>query len=97
MNLRHAAALALVGWYLMYPPTTPRPDHRNLTDAPLAEWKSGKSFDTAKECEAARLRVKKSAKELEDATVGDAVFHNLAENIASAQCIDSDDPRLKEK
>jgi len=43
------------------------------------------------------LRVKKSAKEFEDATVGDAVFRNLAENIAWAQCIASDDPRLKEK
>lgn len=87
------AALALVGWYLMYPPMTP--SNQSLTDRPLAEWKSGASFDTAKDCEATRLRVKKSAKDFKDATEGDAVFRNLAENIDSAQCVSTDDPRLK--
>jgi hypothetical protein len=41
MNLRHAAALALVGWYLMVPPMY-KPDsygHKAYTDviAPLSQ------------------------------------------------------------
>ncbi len=41
MTLRHAAALALVGWYLMYPPTPNRP---------LSQWEILNIFDSATEC-----------------------------------------------
>jgi hypothetical protein len=48
MNLRHAAALALVGWYLMMPlMATPGPD------LGLKYWSNDGSFDTAAECRAA--------------------------------------------
>ena len=43
MKPRHAAALALVGWYLMVPP----PD--NLT-APISAWEVAASYDTGKHC-----------------------------------------------
>ena len=48
MNLRHAAALALVGWYLMSPPIqafkeSPVPE----LSAPLSQWTSVSAFDTA--------------------------------------------------
>jgi hypothetical protein len=50
MNLRHAAALALMGWYLMVPPfsalNTPDPY------APLNKWRVVHSFETSNECEA---------------------------------------------
>ncbi len=39
MNPRHAAALALVGWYLMVPPMTQVRGHpAALTEAPLGRW-----------------------------------------------------------
>jgi hypothetical protein len=52
MTLRHAAALTLIGWYLLAPPIVHDPGHwhPNLA-APLNEWIVGKSFDTATECE----------------------------------------------
>jgi hypothetical protein len=80
MNLRHAAVLALVGWYLMSAPMTP--DHQVLTDAPLSKWKTGASFDTAKECEAANSRLREDAKKyLDSPDVCD-----MAEAIGSEQC-----------
>jgi hypothetical protein len=52
MNLRHAAALALVGWYLMVPPfTAQRAGPVDVDDqAPLSKWTIAGSFDTAEQC-----------------------------------------------
>jgi|SRR5713101_6058180 len=52
MNLRHAAALALVGWYLLRPPgpNNGAPDFK----APLSRWTYSGSFDSAKGCERER-------------------------------------------
>jgi hypothetical protein len=47
MTLRKAAALALVGWYLMMPPW-------GKLNAPLSEWVVYQSFDSAENCAAAR-------------------------------------------
>jgi hypothetical protein len=56
MNLRHAAALALVGWYLMYPP-----DYMRAGD--ISGWAViGSSYDTAKKCRAARWKLLKAQK-----------------------------------
>ena len=58
MNLRHAAALALVGWYLMMPPVIHEEDwqqqHVHPTTVPLSEWFTWNSFDTADACTKAR-------------------------------------------
>ncbi len=54
MKKTHAAALALVGWYLMMPPRDPLtalPDH----SAPMTRWLQLEAFDTAKECQAAKF------------------------------------------
>jgi hypothetical protein len=51
MNLRHTAALALVGWYLMVPPLTSEEHHFNF-NAPLAQWEQQGEFDTADSCHA---------------------------------------------
>jgi len=49
MKALHAAALALVGWYLMAPPMY-LPTYDVDVDAPLSKWKIVGSFDTADEC-----------------------------------------------
>ena len=56
MKSRHAAALALVVWYLMRPPLPhlyTYAVHKD-TAAALRGWKMGRSFPTQKECEAHR-------------------------------------------
>ena len=97
MKPRHAAALALVGWYLMMPPLLPQlsegePDFfGHLPLAPLSQWTMIGSFDSVRGCIDAhvkllRVRVMKS--------VNDKI---QIEQAYSARCIASDDPRLKEK
>jgi len=54
VNLRHAAALGLVGWYLMMPPIPQDPLLLADPTPPLSVWFLQQSFDTAKECERAR-------------------------------------------
>ena len=69
MNLRHAAALALVGWYLMMPPLNPssgidslsvwlNPDAQVLRrcdpEAPLSQWVEFKAYQEASECSRAQ-------------------------------------------
>ena len=47
MNLRHTAALALVGWYLMLPPIKENKAAcvpLQVVDAPLNEWEISQSF-----------------------------------------------------
>ena len=66
MRSRHAAALALVGWYLMTPPLrSPQSVHWNegkpqqdtLTPAPLSQWRTVNSFDSASECREAKQKL----------------------------------------
>jgi len=87
MKPRHAAALALVGWYLMAPPRFPKDKSPYALDAsaPLSRWHSINSFDSAVECKAEKTRLTDSHNE----TLG-------AIGMAS-NCIASDDPRLKPK
>jgi len=59
MKPRHAAALALVGWYLMLPL---RKGTAILDDAPIASWKRVDSFDSASECRDATLDFGRRAK-----------------------------------
>lgn len=40
MNARHAAALALVSWYLILPPQTAK-NHLGDPAAPLSKWENG--------------------------------------------------------
>src|SRR5271170_7451574 len=57
MKPRHAAALALVGWYLMVPPMAQEEDWQPggpPTTASLSEWFIWKSFDAADACEKAK-------------------------------------------
>ena len=88
MKLRHAAALALVGWYLMLPPTT-----LNGVDisAPLAQWSIYQEYDSYRNCVA-------GWSELQNQTKPDAQLQfppKQLRQFAAAQCVSSEDSDLK--
>jgi hypothetical protein len=96
MNLRHVVAFALVGWYLIVPPTRvdregfpeALPDKSGFfydTDAPLSKWFNEGNFDSVAACDQALSELRQSPK----ATAADRVQE------FAAQCIATDDPRLK--
>jgi hypothetical protein len=69
MNLRHAAALALVGWYLMTPPPSSKENWSRVTPpVPLGRWIMRDGFDTADACRKARddLKSKSDNASLDD-------------------------------
>jgi hypothetical protein len=79
MTLRHTAALALVGWYLMMPPKD-----ENL---PLSKWRAVESYDAASACMNAKIAYFHRVKDLPDT--------NLEKlRILDMQCVSTDDPRL---
>ena len=102
MNLRHAAALALVGWYLMLPPEQGGPGQFNI-HAPLSQWSLEGSFDTVDDCKrgqqdglgkwfsAGEDAIKHAQTKERDKDLLMVAWYNYGE------CIASDDPRLKEK
>jgi hypothetical protein len=49
MNPRHAAALALVGWYLIMPPADTQTGG-NLVKVPIKGWRKIAAYDTEAEC-----------------------------------------------
>ena len=85
--MRNAAALALVGWYLVVPPSVSKlSSERSM--AALSHWTIIREFDAEKECDAARVESSKG-----DSTQGE--YRGMpAEEIYDAQCIATDDPRL---
>jgi hypothetical protein len=95
MKPRHAAALALVAWYLMIPP--PRQiDSRFQTNflAPIDKWVQLRRFELESECEAARDDYMKNppggvANMLSSKQQAQAVMK-------AAKCVSADDPRLIE-
>jgi hypothetical protein len=112
MNIRHAAALALVGWYLMTPgvtrPTETSPSHMLDPTVPFSLWTVNKVFDSAESCNAARDALNQEAlKAFEDmkTEVGHRVLQEEPDHGTAtialfkaetyAQCIATDDPRLK--
>jgi hypothetical protein len=102
MKLRHAAALALVGWYLMTPPIGD--DLRPEIGAPLYEW-SGQwddeadqelpPFLTLAECEAKKAANKQSYLEASKNPEVRKTWLRFGQSAAYAQCVKSDDPRLQ--
>jgi len=82
-------ALALVGWYLMMPPTS-RDYPMGNVDAPLNEWlKKPTTYRNRDECE--HLLDKQ-------VRLNNAKNKQLAVKYhKQAQCVSADDPRLKPK
>src|SRR5216684_1321041 len=99
MNLRHAVALALVGWYLMTPPTEScdGTGGHPCRESPLRNWTTEKTFNSASACNKARA----SNYEKFKAYLGNEPRNTWWEAVLmqdfSAKCIASDDPRLKGK
>jgi len=91
VTLRHAAALILVGWYLMIPSSTLPPGV--AYKEPLRKWQIVQGFDTADDCndflhtffEGSR---QKQALNMLEPAYRDYMFANG---------IATDDPRLKGK
>ena len=50
MKIRHAAALALVGWYLLWPPGY-------FLGIPIAKWHRRAVFDNKAQCQIWRLNL----------------------------------------
>lgn len=99
MKPRHAAALALVGWYLMLPPTAGVPGfplQRTPNDnAPLSKWTVLQAYDSAAACNARQSTLFKHA-ERRAATHSShsSELREWRDELAASQCIASDDPRL---
>jgi hypothetical protein len=98
LNLPHAVALAVVGWYLPLPPILTNRLHVDI-DAPISKWEHYPGFDSARECESTNLYVHEQAKKVpqnkrvKPTTLDEAI----AEQYMNGECIEADDPRLKEK
>jgi len=102
MNLRHAAALALVAWYLMVPPQVyyEPSSSRVLIPPPFDRtWRVKATFNSANDCEVARekhetdfaLAVKSAIPKRHEADP------KLSSPDDGALCMATDDPRLKGK
>jgi hypothetical protein len=106
MNLRHAAALALVGWYLMIPPAYTE-GRKAFVDSHVSVrgWtRIGTSFDSVADCEKAKEKTQKNVQDaekrgLESAARMDANPDDQAlagyEAARQMKCVSKDDPRIK--
>ncbi len=93
MNLRHAAALALAGWYLMIPPFSREPlSFKNL---PVSKWSIYRRYNTPDECRLARLNISAGLLQDPPADFKQRFGDNFKSIFARAKCIATDDPRLK--
>jgi|SRR5208337_1710671 len=108
MKSRHAATLAVVGWYLMMPPfIRVRPDARDPSrdrvvldsNAPLSKWFWSGSFDSVDACQ--RSQEKEIAETQRRNSLSPSPPAEIDRNVEmafwEARCIATDDPRLKEK
>lgn len=93
MKPRHAAALALVSWYLMTPPPPFDPN------TPLSKWTRLGKTDYASEGECAAMREKLQAtfRDPGDIPPEHITATIMVKAMAHVLCVASDDPRLKEK
>lgn len=100
MKITHAAALALVGWYLMAPPLqdwvlmsqlNAGSYNSGLKLGPLSQWENEGPYDSADRCFAALVAMRQKA----DPDPHSVAKTQLQYEARFAQCIASDDPRLK--
>jgi hypothetical protein len=104
MTPRHAAALALVGWYLMMPPPAPRHESalerseayegkfKVLIGAPMSLWSIFDSFDNVADFHMVRDGLIARSQRDIDAFLSKVSIADQMKYFA--QCIASDDPRL---
>jgi hypothetical protein len=103
MNLRHVAALALVGWYLMVPPK--RMGGMAEENAPLHLWEIVGVYDKASECQQEMERCLTIAIGQGNLPIGEPekmrslgvrFTWTSASQLLNTTCVASDDSRLKE-
>ena len=108
MNLRHAAALVLVGWYLMTPPvqqvkcwSVPNAGLASIREcqakidsqAPLRKWERVPDSQVFEyKTDCERAISNDCHREIEPDGTS-----NLEGGLCNAECIATDDPRLQEK
>ena len=92
MTPRHAATLALVGWYLMVPPTGLSPDGRRafIFNAPLSQRYRWDFYDTASEC----WYVDRDLFLRSESVLRIDPLNDAANAYLEAQSVPTDDPRL---
>jgi hypothetical protein len=90
MKQRHGAAIVLVGWYLMVPPT--KDANQIDPSVRLPKWIVLRAFDTANACNDTQDQLRYRVSRLNLQIAADAAASEAAE---FSQCIASDDPRLK--
>jgi hypothetical protein len=105
MKARHAAALAIVAWYLMIPPIGI--DNKVDVRAPLSQWRKGVKFDLEKECDdslkdAIQNPMTPDEYKAAAAATRKARMHPLSKSemtkrTEESKCVAEDDPRLKKK
>jgi hypothetical protein len=93
MRLRHAAAFALAGWYLVEPPRLP-PSYHVDQSAPLSQWSLLGSFDSATEC---TIELGRFASNPPRYPNEPDLEKSESDRMHMAQCIATDDPRLKNR
>jgi hypothetical protein len=100
MKPRHAAALAIVGWYLLMPPITMEGDKANVDGSvPLSQWDRGdRVYDTESACEEMRAKlsaIAESHKNWIGRSGSVAAANDRYVLLTNQRCIATDDPRLK--
>jgi hypothetical protein len=94
MKLRHAAALALVGWYLMVPPVNQDTASVDSKAAVINWTKLEGKHETEKACAKARSDHNHLIEEIGGSGYARAKDAQT-ELVSDAQCIDEHDPRFK--
>jgi hypothetical protein len=102
MNLHHATALALVGWYLLSPPIVMEGDTAKIDGSvPLSQWdRDDRVYETESACEEenAKLRtIAESHKNWIGPSGSVAAASDRYVLLTNQRCVASDDPRLKGK
>jgi hypothetical protein len=106
MSLRHATALALMGWYLMVPPGSCKPQWVSESKpvpcaAPLSEWIVTLSFSSVEKCDAERnadIRYGNQAVANANSSADKPLVDSTRKiywRALTERCISTDDPRLK--
>jgi hypothetical protein len=105
MNSRHAAALALVGWYLILPRGYPNSTKHDV-GAPLSQWYKFADFTSKEHCESTRaglIEMLDHPVNLHSETIakmrqiGPTGMSEIRQTVSDGKCIATADPRLKEK
>jgi len=89
MKRRHAAALVLVGWYLIIPSSTLPPGVAYTQ--PLSKWAIVRGFDTADDCDDFLSTFFEDSRQKQALNMLEPAYRDYM----FAKCISTDDPRLE--